>query len=117
MPCTVTQIYKDVWLIPYPAADDYNYLLGGQVKHVLLVLDPHEAEQRPWIEEARTVLLKTSIPFTFKPVPADPARWAEIAEAARTLPRPLAVILPYTRPQPKAVAAKAFLESFHAHTP
>jgi hypothetical protein len=113
----VQEIDKDVWLIPYPAQDDYNYLLGGQVKHILLVLDPRDAEQRPWIEEARTVLERDKIPFTFKPVPGDPAQWVGIVEAARTLPRPLAVILPYTRPQPKAVAAKAFLDAFRTQTP
>jgi hypothetical protein len=113
----IKELEKDVWLIPYPDQNDYNYLLAGQVNSAILLLDPNDAEQHSWIEEARQILGKYKIPFTLKPASADPRQLADVIETIRTLQRPVAVIAPYTRPQPRAQVANALVEAYDHQKP
>jgi protein tyrosine phosphatase (PTP) superfamily phosphohydrolase (DUF442 family) len=111
------RIEKDFWVIPYPNKDEFPDILAGQVRHVTLVMNEKDPTQRAWIEEARRVFTEFSIPFEFRPFDGhQPDEAARIAEAARTAPRPSAIVVPATDPdrgEPATLAA-ALLKALEA---
>jgi hypothetical protein len=113
---TFQELEKDVWLIPYPNHHEmYGNMLAGQVAHVLLLLDPADREQAGWIAESREAFTRSRVPFTVKTLwRGDRAHAASIARFARTLPRPLAIVVPFTPPQPRAEVATTFLAGYGA---
>lgn len=94
----VRELEPGVWLVPFPnPAEMAGYLEAGQVKQVVLLLDPADARQKEWTDQALRDLAATAVPTALKPLPAsDLAKAQEIAAWVRTLPRPVAVIAPRT---------------------
>ena len=44
-------VAEDVHLTPYPSDDDcMSYIVTGRARSVVSLLDPHNAEDRPWID-------------------------------------------------------------------
>jgi hypothetical protein len=108
-----------LWLVPYPnAAEMAGYMEAGQVKTVVFLLDPADAEQRAWLGEGRQALSAARVtaisrPLLGRDVPA--AR--EIAGWVRSLPRPVVVVAPRTpfangHRYPGTEAAGAFLDAY-----
>lgn len=95
---SLAQVEPGVWLIPHPNRSElFGYMLAGQVKHVVSVLDPADPEQAAWLAEQRTAFGQFQIPVTFIPVRAgDAAAAARVVEAVRAAPHPVAVIAPRT---------------------
>lgn len=113
----IQRLDKDLWLLPYPNQHEYFAdLLSGQVRHVTLVLDPSDATERAWIDEARGLLTEYAVPFDLRTLPVnDPTAARAIVDAARAMPRPAVVIVPYTAPYPHDTrVASALLRVFGA---
>jgi len=111
---TFQELEKDVWLIPYPNHHEmYGNMLAGQIAQVVLLLDPQDREQAGWIAEAETAFRASRVPFTLSTLwPGDRHHAAQIARSLRTLPRPLAVVVPFTPPRERAEVAQAFLAAY-----
>lgn len=91
------ELEEGVWVVPYPNEHEmFGHMLGGQVEHVLLLLDDADPEQAEWLASARELLTRFDVPHTVRNPAAGSASLAEIAGAARRLPRPLTVIVPFT---------------------
>ncbi|HET7460612.1 MAG TPA: hypothetical protein VFJ82_05175 [Longimicrobium sp.] len=77
----IRQLEKGVWLVPFPnSAELSGYMEAGQVKTVAFLLDPNDATQRAWLDQARRDL----------PTAREIVAWV------RTLPRPVVVVAPRT---------------------
>lgn len=104
----------DLWLVPYPNQyEGFGKLFGGQVENVVLLMDPADPEQRPWIEEGQRLFRQYGVPFEYRPyVAADRAGLDAVARAIRSGPRPAVVLVPYTRPCPRHQISTAFLAAY-----
>lgn len=111
---TFQELGKDLWFVPYPNEHEmYGNMLAGQVAPVLLLLDPADPEQAGWIGEARETFTRYGVPFTLDPLrPGDAAEAQEAARKARSLPRPLTVIVPFTPPRERPEVAEVFLKAY-----
>ncbi|HEX6322349.1 MAG TPA: hypothetical protein VFZ36_01385 [Vicinamibacterales bacterium] len=104
----------DVFLIPYPNKHEmFGNMLSGQVAHVLLLLDEADPQQQPWIAEARARFGEYDVPYTIEPLqPNDAARAEEMARTARSLPRPLVVVVPFMEPHANTGVADTFTKAW-----
>lgn len=110
------EIAPTVWVVPYPNGSEFfGHLLAGQVAHVLLVLDEEDVEQKRWLEEARERFDTYAVSYTHRPLdPGDAEAARALALEARSLPRPLTVIVPSTRLEGDVAVADAFREAWKA---
>jgi protein tyrosine phosphatase (PTP) superfamily phosphohydrolase (DUF442 family) len=94
----IRELEAGVWLIPYPnPAELAGYMEAGQVKEVVLLLDPTDAQQKAWRDEAGRTLAAARVPVRARPLMGrDLPTAKEIAAWVRTLPRPVAVVAPRT---------------------
>ncbi|MBV9108404.1 MAG: hypothetical protein JO306_03230 [Gemmatimonadetes bacterium] len=120
----IRQLEAGVWLIPYPNTAEFNgYLESGQVKAVVLLLDPAHAQQKAWLAEGQEMLAQARIPVYSRPLKGGEKETAQaIAAWVRTLPRPVAVVAPETPYDngvryPGTEAAGAMLDAFAAPAP
>lgn len=111
----ITEIERDLWLIPYPNKHEFfSNLLSGQVSHVTLVLDPSDPQQSSWIDEARRVLGQHAIAFDLRPLRGGAEDARAIVDAVRAAPRPEIVVVPFTEPSPSTEVAAALTAAFAA---
>jgi hypothetical protein len=94
----IRQLEPGVWLVPFPnPAELAGYLEAGQVKQVVLLLDPADARQKAWRDEAQRALAGARVAVAARPLMGrDLPTAKEIAAWVRTLPRPVAVVAPLT---------------------
>jgi protein tyrosine phosphatase (PTP) superfamily phosphohydrolase (DUF442 family) len=94
----IHELERGVWLIPYPnPAELSGYLSAGQVREVVLLLDPNDTQQKAWRDEAQRALGVARVPVLARPLMGRDVPVAkEIAAWVRTLPRPVAVVAPRT---------------------
>ena len=94
----IRELEPGVWLIPYPNSSELaGYMEAGQVKEVVLLLDPADAQQKAWRDEAGRALGVARVPVAARPLPGrDLPAAKEIAAWVRTRPRPIAVVAPRT---------------------
>ncbi len=114
------ELEKDVWLLPYPNESEFfTKLLAGQVGHVTLALDPDDPTQAIWIEDATALLRKYAVPFDVVPLRAgDAAAARAVADMARRVAKPSAIIVGYTDPFPSFTApAHTLATLFDNRTP
>lgn len=109
------QIAPDVFLIPYPNKHEmFGNMLSGQVGHVLLLLDPSDPQQQPWIDEARLRFNEFHVPHSFDTLrPHDAAQASAIVRKARALPKPLVIVVPFMAPQANTSVAETFLRAWN----
>lgn len=112
------QLADGVFLIPYPNKHEmFGNMLSGQVAHVLMLLDPSDAQQQPWIAEGRARFTEFHVPYSLEPLPAgDQARARTIVAAMRRLPKPLVVIVPFMAPQANTAVADTLLEAWNSRS-
>ena len=112
---SLVPLADDVFLIPYPNKHEmFGNMLSGQVSHVLVLLDPNDAQQRPWIEEARQRFTEFHVPHSFDTLAAgDEENARRLVAAARDLPRPLVVIVPFMAPHANPAVAETWLTAWH----
>jgi hypothetical protein len=120
----IRRLDAGVWLIPYPNTAEFNgYIEAGQVKSVVLLLDPSDAGQKAWLAEGEQMLAQARVPAYSRPLMGGDRRTARaIAAWVRTLPRPVAVIAPLTAYSndvryPGTEAAAAFQDAYAAQLP
>jgi hypothetical protein len=120
----IRELEPGVWLTPYPnSAELAGYMEAGQVKEVVLLLDPGDAEQKAWLDEARRALGVARVHAISRPLMGrDLPTAREIAAWVRTLPRPVAVVAPRTPfdngdRYPGTEAAGAFIDAYTAARP
>jgi len=104
----------DVFLIPYPNKHEmFGNMLSGQVAHVLLLLDEGDPRQQPWVAEARARFAEFDVPYTIEPLrPHDSVHARELARKARSLPRPLVIVVPFMAPHTDTGVADTFTKSW-----
>jgi protein tyrosine phosphatase (PTP) superfamily phosphohydrolase (DUF442 family) len=91
----IRRLAPGIHLVPFPTDEEYfGYLLGGQVRTVVSLLDPTNAEDRAWVEKERGILAGGAVQLVEIPLPAEP--WMPdsalaVARRLRTLRQPLAV--------------------------
>ena len=115
----IRELEAGVWLIPFPnSAEMAGYLEAGQVKQVVLLLDPNDAQQKAWRDEAERTLAVARVPVRSRPLMGrDLPTATEIAAWVRTLPKPVAVVAPRTPYDngdryPGTEAAGAFMDAY-----
>jgi hypothetical protein len=120
----IRELEPGVWLIPHPNSSELaGYMEAGQVKVVVLLLDPADPRQKAWKEEAERALGAARVPVVSRPlVGRDLPAAREIAAWVRTRPRPVAVVVPRT-PYDNGdryrgtEAAGAFMDAYAALAP
>jgi hypothetical protein len=104
------------YLIPYPTAEEMaGYVVSGEIRQVVALLDPDNPEERERIEEESRALKAVALPYVVIPVPQssyDPTRAAEIVAKLKTLPRPIAVHAFFSPETGKAKWAEGVLTTF-----
>lgn len=120
----IRELEAGVWLIPYPnPAELAGYLEAGQVKEVVLLLDPADPQQKQWQAEAERALGVARVAVVARPLMGrDLPTAKEIAAWVRTLPRPVAVVAPCTpydngHRYPGTETAGAFMDAYAALAP
>ena len=118
------QLEPNVWLVPRPnGAEVAGYMLAGQVKTAVLLMDTTVAQQRQWNAELGKLLLGAGVQVIEAPLrKSQAARAAQLAEKVRALPRPVVVIAPHTqwdKPFPGTEPADLFRTTYAsvAHVP
>lgn len=104
----------DVFLIPYPNKHEmFGNMLSGQVAHVLVLLDEADAQQRPWIEEARARFGEFDVPHSIEALrPDDAAHASAIVRKAESLPKPLVIIVPFMAPHTNTAVADTLINAW-----
>jgi protein tyrosine phosphatase (PTP) superfamily phosphohydrolase (DUF442 family) len=120
----VRELEPGVWLVPHPNdAELAGYMLAGQVRTVVLLLDPANPEQRAWRDHETARFRQVGVALVERPLRAgEAARAAELAREVRALPRPVAVVAPRTPfsnndPYPGTEAAVLFRDAFAKPAP
>lgn len=120
----VRELEPGVWLVPHPnPAELSGYMLAGQVRTVVLLLDPSNPEQRAWRDELEAAFRRSAVAFEERPLrPGETARAAAVAAEVRRLPHPVAVVAPHTpygngNRYPGTEAAVAFQQAYAQATP
>lgn len=80
----VVKLAEGVFLTPYPTEEEWNsFIIGGNVRTVVSLLDPQLADDRPWIAKERELLGSPGITFINAPIPASGLDRAAAHAAAR----------------------------------
>jgi hypothetical protein len=108
------ELDEDVFLVPYPNHHElYGNMLAGQVAHVLVLLNPDNGQQAQWLDQLRPILAEHSVPATYEALRKDSrAFYADMVAVARTLPRPLVIVVPHTPPHPYGVAGQLLAQEW-----
>lgn len=108
------EIDRDIWLIPYPNKHElFANMLSGQMKHVVLLLDPASPPQRGWIDESTRFFNEFAVPYTVDPLaPRDIDHARAVVAKVRELPRPLAVVVPFTPPRRPTDDVDTLMDAF-----
>ncbi|MDB4951013.1 MAG: hypothetical protein JWM27_3662 [Gemmatimonadetes bacterium] len=114
---SVYRLDDGVWLIPRPNdAELAGYLLAGQVKEVVSIMDPADTAQRSWIQALRTRMAGVGVAVREMPLKAgQDAKAAYVVRQVRALPHPVAVVAPHTqwdRPFPGTEPADLFRATY-----
>jgi hypothetical protein len=94
----VFQLAPDVWLIPFPNADElHTKVLQGRTGHVFFLLDPQDSVTARWMREAEPKLRDYVVPFTVvRFTGTDSARTAEVMAEIRSEKPPVTIVVPAT---------------------
>lgn len=88
----VVQLDSNLYLTPYPTDEEYfAYIIAGDIRQVVSLLDPQNPDDVPWIEKERQTLQKYGIPFRLLPVSVrnyNPDSVLAVAHRLHFIPRP-----------------------------
>ena len=90
------KVKEGFWVIPYlNEAEFYGFILQGQPGHLMVVVDPTNAEQRGWLADAEKKMKQYAVAYTSIPYPAagDTSTKAIVAKL-RSLTGTVTVIVP-----------------------
>ncbi|HVT03612.1 MAG TPA: hypothetical protein VHL58_09600 [Thermoanaerobaculia bacterium] len=106
---------KEGFLIPCPTDEELvGYILAGDTRSVMALLDPDDPDDRRLIEHERQVFQEQGIQFLLIPAKGkpDPAMIAAAVRQVRRLPHPFAVHAFFTPESGRAPWAQAFMEAY-----
>lgn len=110
----VIRLEEDVWLVPYPSDEEwFGYILAGQFKTVLSLLDPANPDDTLWITKERELAEVHGLTFEITPVSSYPFLPEQVLHAvsrARSVEKPV-VIHAFLHPSP---ASEAFLQAYRS---
>jgi protein tyrosine phosphatase (PTP) superfamily phosphohydrolase (DUF442 family) len=95
----VYRLDDGVWLVPRPNnAEAAGYMLAGQQKTVVSLLDQKDPQQGRWADEITRELATGGVVVQPEPLRAGEAKRAEaLVRLVRALPHPVVVIAPHTQ--------------------
>jgi hypothetical protein len=110
----IRPLADDVFLVPFPNKHEmFGNMLSGQVAHVLVLLDESDAQQAGWIAEARARFDEFHVPFTIEALqPRDAVQAQAIVRKARSLAKPLVIVVPFTAPQANTAVADTLIRAW-----
>jgi protein tyrosine phosphatase (PTP) superfamily phosphohydrolase (DUF442 family) len=96
---SVYRLDDAVWLIPRPnPAEAAGFMLAGQQRTVVSLLDLKDPQQRQWADELTRELATGGVVVQPEPLRAGETRRAEaLVRLVRALPHPVVVIAPHTQ--------------------
>lgn len=107
---------REKYLTPFPTDEEFmTFILAGDVRQVVSLLDPNEPEQRSRIEQERELLARYAVPFEVIPLSGDPYDPVAVLDAVRrvkALPSPLVVHSFQALSSGREPALKAFLTAY-----
>lgn len=112
----VYHLASDVHVTGYPTDDEFMwYVLAGEIRHVVALLDSHDPEQRALIDHERALLQQHDVLFTL--VQSDKGRYhaRRVGDAARTvarMPRPVLVHAFLSPSSGQSPWADGFIQTF-----
>lgn len=114
---SIYHLPDSVHVTPLPTDEEwFGYLLSGQVKQLLSLLDPADPEDAVWVARERELAAQYRLPLEVFPIPTspyDPARALEAARRAKALPRPLVVHAFRTH----SASTEAFVQAYRTGLP
>lgn len=106
-----------VHVTPFPTDEEWmGYILAGDVRQVLSLLDTTSAADARWADKERQMTHRYRMPVEFAPIatsPYDPQSAVHAATRARALPRPLVVHEFRTA----SAATEAFIQAYRTGLP
>lgn len=113
----IWRLEDQVYLTPYPTEEEFfTFILTGEVKQVVSLLDPANFDNVTWIDKEREILAKYDMPFELSPIPTDPYdpnTALEAAQKVRVSPRPVVVHAFLS----DSSVTEAFLQAYRAQVP
>lgn len=68
----IVRLTGEIYLTPYPTDDEFvAYLLNGEIKNIVNIMDPGVKEDRIWIEREKAVTKTYSVNFVVHPIAAE----------------------------------------------
>lgn len=117
----IFQLEPGLYLTPFPTDGEFvSYILGGEVKHVVALLDPVDAEEKSRIDYERKLLESHSLPFHLVEVGVnrfDSRRILETVQMARKLPRPTVIHSFFSADPYRAAVAEGVLIAYRTGLP
>ncbi|MDT8286049.1 MAG: hypothetical protein RQ748_02975 [Elusimicrobiales bacterium] len=89
----ITRLAPDVHFTPYPTDEEFfAYILNGNVRSVVSLLDPGNREDAPWIEKEKAIAEKYGLNFANYPWKAlDKAGRTKAVRATKKMEKPLVI--------------------------
>ena len=106
-----------IYLTPYPTHEEFmGYIIAGGINNIVLLMDPENPEDIPWIEKERKLLEKYFIGFELIPLSLnfyDPLKALESVQKV-SLMRRAVVIHGFLSP---SFRTEAFIQAFRSNLP
>lgn len=117
----IVRITEGVFLTPYPTDDEFMiYLAGGDGLQVVSLLDPGNADDRPWIDKEEKLLNGNRVPYRLLPLtvyPYDSQQVLDVARQASRMQRPILIHGFLSADSQRAPTVEGFLQAFRADVP
>jgi protein tyrosine phosphatase (PTP) superfamily phosphohydrolase (DUF442 family) len=111
----IHEVDDGIYLTPFPTDEEFfAFILNGDVKHVVSLLDPKNPQDVPWIEKEQEIMETYDMGFSLIPTtdyPYDPYQVLDAIEQIQTLPRPL-VVHRFLSDSSRSPVTEAFLEEY-----
>ena len=90
------KVREGFWVVPYlNEAEFYGFVLQGQPGHLIIVVDPTNAEQRGWLADVEKKMKQYAVAYTSVPYPvARDTSTRSIVATVRSLSGPVTVMVP-----------------------
>lgn len=117
----VYRLASDVYVTGYPTEHEFmRYVLSGEIRHVVALLDAKEPEDRALIEQERAMLQQFGVPFTF--VQSDKGRFdshrvRDVVRRIAEMPKPVLVHAFLSPSSGSSPWADGFIQTFSSQRP
>ena len=117
----VYRLGKEIYLTGYPTDEEFaGYVVSGEIRHVVALLDPTDADDRDRIERERKLLERYQLPFTLIPIAPNgyqAQRMYDAVNSVRAMPKPVLVHAFFSPSTGRSPWADGFLQAFFSGCP